>query len=93
MRMTDLQAGWLVVGNDGGRVGTVKDVTQNYIVTADPVSSNDLFIPASAVANILDGVIQLNIAQRDVRHMGWHQGPRDDDALQVEPEGDLHRHI
>ena len=33
MRMTDLRPGWAVLGNDGRRVGTVREVGQYYILT------------------------------------------------------------
>jgi hypothetical protein len=92
MRMTDLRPGWAVVGNDGRRVGTVKDVGQNYIVTARPGFSADIFVPASSVANVLDETVHLNIRQSDVEIMGWEQEPRTDDAPD-EPSSDLHRHI
>ena len=93
MRMTDLRAGWTVLGNDGRRVGIVKDVGQNYILTARSGLAADLYVPVTSVANVENGVIHLNIRQSDVDQMGWEQGPRDDDALEVQPEGDLHRHI
>ncbi len=35
MRMADLKPGWVVVGNDGTRVGSIREVGQNYILTAD----------------------------------------------------------
>ena len=34
MRMTDLKAGWAIVGNDGRRLGTVLSVGQNYILAS-----------------------------------------------------------
>ena len=34
MRMTDLKAGWAIVGNDGRRLGTVQSVGQNYILAS-----------------------------------------------------------
>jgi hypothetical protein len=89
MRMTDLQPGWAVVGNDGDRVGTVKGVGQNYVL----ISPDDLYVPASAIANVAGEVIQLNIPKRDAGHMGWQQAPREADQLKTGPEPDLHRHI
>jgi hypothetical protein len=93
MRMTDLKAGWAVLGNDGRRVGTVKDVGQNYIVTSRPGFAADLFVPASAVANVENEAVYLNVTQGDADQMGWEQEPRVDDAIEVTPEGDLHRHV
>jgi hypothetical protein len=93
MRMTDLRPGWPVLGNDGRRVGTVKDVIQNYVVTSRPGLSADLFVPVSAVANVVDEAIYLNIRQADVDQMDWQQEPTDDERLGDSPSGDLHRHV
>jgi len=92
MRMTDLREGWTVVGNDGGRVGTLRGVTQNYVITSRPGPAADLYIPASFIANVEHETIHLNITQRDVKQMGWERAPRDDE-LETEPTSDLQRHV
>jgi hypothetical protein len=92
MRMTDLQRGWPVVGNDGRRVGTVEDVGQNYVVTSQPRGA-PLYVPASAIANVLNETVHLSVTQRDAGAMGWEQPPRGDDELQTSPEADLDRHV
>jgi hypothetical protein len=93
MRMTDLKSGWAVLGNDGRRLGTVKDVGRNYVLTSRGGRSADLYVPASAIANVRDEALHLNLTKRDAEEMGWEQGPRDPDALETAPEGDLHRHV
>lgn len=93
MRMTDLRPGWPVVGNEERRVGTVKDVRQDYIVASRPGFAADLYIPVSAVANVVDEIIYLNIRQPDVDQMGWEQRPMADEELDPRPQDDLHRHI
>jgi hypothetical protein len=93
MRMTDLRAGWAVLGNDGGRVGSIKVVGQNYILTSRPGFEADLFIPVSSIANVKSEVVHLNITQPDVEQMGWEQEPSDDDMLEASPDSDLHRHV
>jgi hypothetical protein len=90
--MADLKPGWTVVGNDGGRVGEVRDVGQNYIRTSTG-ATDDLFVPASAIANVEHQVVHLSVPQRDASEMGWEQPPRDDDAPVTSPETDLHRHV
>ena len=87
--MTDIRPGWAVVGNDGNRLGTVKEVGQNYVL----ISPNGLYVPASAIANVDGQVIQLNVPRRDAGQMGWQQAPRGDDDLETGPEPDLHRHV
>ena len=93
MRMTDLRPGWTVLGNDGRRVGSVKEVRQNYVLTSRPGFSADLYVPVSAIANVANEAIHLNIRQADVDQMGWEQEPRDDDPLEDSRVSDLHRHV
>ena len=92
MRMADLKPGWTVVGNDGRRVGSVREVGQNYILTSTSALASDIYVPASAVSNVEPGVVHLSVPQGNVSEMGWGQPPRDDDAP-ASPETDLHRHI
>ena len=93
MRMTDLKSGWSIVGNDGRRVGTVRDVGQNYVLTSIVEMASDIYVPVSAIANVEHEVIHLSIPQHDVAQMGWAQPPRDEDVPAASPETDLHRHI
>jgi hypothetical protein len=91
--MADLKPGWAVVGNDGRRVGTVREVGQNFILTSTFGLASDIYVPASAIANVEHEVVHLSVSQRDVAEMGWEQPPRDDDAPAMSPETDLHRHV
>jgi hypothetical protein len=93
MGMTDLRPGWAVVGNDGRRIGTVKDVGQNYVLTSRSGLTADLYVPASAIANVRDQEVHLNLPKQFADEMGWEQPPREDDALEKAPESDLHRHV
>ena len=91
--MADLKPGWMVVGNDGRRVGEVREVGQNYILASPAGLASDIYVPASAIANVEHEVVHLSIPQGDVAEMGWGQPPRDDDAPAMAPEADLHRHV
>jgi hypothetical protein len=93
MRMADLKPGWPVVGNDGTRVGLIREVGQNYVLTSTSGMAQDMYVPASAIANVERGVVHLSVRERDVAGMGWEQRPRDDDAPTTPAETDLHRHI
>lgn len=92
MRMTDLKPGWTVRANDGRRLGTIREVGQNYVRTSQG-GAHDLYIPASAIAMVDDGVLHLNVAHDDAQNMGWQQPPRTDDTLETSPEADLDRHV
>jgi hypothetical protein len=91
--MADLKPGWAVVGNDGGRVGTIRKVGQNYLLTSRAGPGRDLYIPASAIGNVEREVVHLSLTQRTATQMGWEQAPRDDDTPSTSPESDLHRHV
>jgi hypothetical protein len=93
MRMTDLRRGWGVVGNDGRRLGTVKDVGQNYVLVSHGGRSGDLYVPSSAIANVRDETLYLNLPKAVAEEMGWEQVPRDEDAPESTRDGDLHRHV
>jgi hypothetical protein len=93
MRMADLKSGWAVVGNDGQRVGEIREVSQNYLLTSRPGFAHDLYVPASAIGNVEHEVVHLSIPQAVVAQMGWDQPPREDDSPAAAPESDLHRHV
>ena len=93
MRMQDLKPGWLVVGNDGNRVGSIREVGQHYVLTSAGVLAADIYIPASAIANVESETVHLSVPGRVVAGMGWEQRPRDHDAPTTSAETDLHRHI
>ena len=92
MRMADIKPGWTVVGNDGHRVGTVREVGQNYVSTSTGLTSS-VYIPASAIANVEHEVVHLSVQHSDVAEMGWGEPPRGGDAPATSSETDLHRHI
>lgn len=94
MRMTDLKAGWAIVGNDGQPLGSVREVGQNYVLASRGILAGPLYVPASAIANVEHEVVHLNLAKRDAEQMGWEVPPREPDA----PDGigaadQLHRHV
>jgi hypothetical protein len=92
--MTDLKAGWAIVGNDGRRLATVQDVGQNYVLASRGGVSDHLYVPASAIANVEHDVVHLNITKSEAEQMGWEQPPRDADAPESTQDTDLlHRHV
>ena len=91
--MTDIKPGWIVVGNDGHRIGEVRDVSQNYILTSTGGQASDLYVPATAVANVEGEVIHLSVPLADAANMGWEQPPRVDDAPATHDDADRHRHV
>jgi hypothetical protein len=91
MRMTDFRAGWAVVGNDGHRLGAIKDVGHDYLLVSRSMFDADLYVPVSSIANVEHETIHLNLTRDDALQMGWEQPPRHDE-LETDAD-DLHRHI
>lgn len=90
--MSDVKRGWRVVSNDGQQLATVQDVGQNYVRASRGAFARDLYIPASAIANVERENVYLNTTKRDAEQMGWEQQPRGDDEPET-GESDLNRHI
>jgi hypothetical protein len=93
MRMADLRPGWAVVANDDHRVGTIREIGQQFLVVSRAGLGRPLYVPASAIANVDRQVVQLNLAKAQIDSMGWHQAPREHDELREAPEADLDRHV
>jgi hypothetical protein len=90
MRITDLRPGWAVVGNDGQRLGTIKEVGSPYLLTSRSMSYAESFVPVSSIADVEHETVHLNLTRDDALRMGWEQAPRHDEPWTAK---DLHRHI
>ncbi len=93
MRIADLKPGWDVVTNDGHRLGRIQEVGQHFIEVPGGLFTGTLYVPSSAIGNIENETVHLNIAQGEVDSMGWQQPPRLPDDLQTAPERDADREI
>jgi hypothetical protein len=93
MRIEDLRPGWDVITNDDHRIGRIRDVGQHYVEVSGGFFSSGLYVPASAIANVENETVHLNIANAEVAAMGWHQPPRSSDDLRTAPERDSDREI
>lgn len=91
MRISEFRVGWAVVGNDGQRLGTIREVGHDYVLISRPMFGSHLYVPVSSIANVEHATIHLNLTRDDALQLGWEQPPRHDE-LEVGP-GDLHRHI
>ena len=93
MRIADLMPGWAVVTNDGHRLGNVTEVGQHFLEVSGGHYSASLFVPSSAIANVENETVHLNLAEPEVDAAGWQQPPRTSDDLRVTQEGDADRDI
>ena len=93
MRIADLKPGWDVVTNDGHRLGRIQEVGQHFVAVTGGYFSAGLYVPASAIANVENETVHLNIANGEVDAMGWRQPPRSPDDLRTTSERDVDRDI
>jgi hypothetical protein len=93
MRIADLQPGWDVVTNDGHRLGTVREVGQHFVEVSGGFFSSVLYVPSSAIANVDNETVYLNLAQGEIDATGWGKPPRSSDELQTSSERDANREI
>ena len=93
MRIADLKPGWDVVTNDDHRIGTIHEVGQHYVRVSGGFFSADLYVPASAIANVESERVHLNLANAEIDAMAWHQPPRSPDELHTTREADADREI
>lgn len=93
MRIADLQPGWDVLTNDGHRLGTVREVGQHFVEVSGGFLSSALYVPASAIGNVENETVYLNLAHGQIDATGWGQPPRSSDELQTAFERDANREI
>ncbi len=73
---TQIQPGWDVYGSDGDKIGDVAEIGPDYLlVTKGLIFVKDLYIPTSAVANVEESRVQLNVPKDQIDSMGWDQPP------------------
>ena len=93
MRIGDLRPGWAVVTNDGHRLGHIKQVGQHFVEVSTGRFAATLYVPSSAIGNVHEGRVELNLAHAEVDASGWRQPPRLPDDLHTGPERDQDREI
>ena len=93
MRIADLKPGWGVLTNDGHRLGRIREVGQHFVEVSGGHFSASLYVPASAIGNVENETVHLNVAQGEVDAMGWHSPPRTSDELHAAREPDVDREI
>lgn len=93
MRIADLKPGWSVLTNDGHQLGKIREVGQHFVEVSGGLFSASLYVPASAIGNVVDETVHLNLAQGEVDATGWQSPPRTSDELHAARERDADREI
>lgn len=72
----DIEVGWDVRDVDGELVGTVIDVTDQYVlVEQGRFFPDDVYLPTDAIAGVEPGTVTLNVSGQTALDAGWHAGP------------------
>jgi hypothetical protein len=70
-----------VYGSEGDKIGRVADIGSNYfIVEKGFLFTTDVYVPMSAVANVDEDGIHLNVAKDAVEDQGWDSPPMEGTA-------------
>ena len=93
MRIGDLQPGWDVLTNDGHRLGRIRAVGQHFVEISHGHFGATLFVPSSAIGNVEQERVHLNLAHGEVDVTGWQSPPRLPDELRIDAERDADRDI
>jgi uncharacterized protein (TIGR02271 family) len=73
---TQVQVGNDVYGSDGDKVGTVAEVQPTYLVVEKGFFfPTDYYIPLSAITQVNDGQVVLNVSKDTALHSGWETIP------------------
>jgi len=63
-----------VIASDGHDAGTVKEVRANDFLLNRRVA-RDIYVPFSAVQNVIGDIVSLNVPAGQVENMGWPNPP------------------
>jgi len=70
-RFTDIERGWLVQDSDKMPLGTIVSSGETLLTVSRGLLSSKLYLPPSAVAEVHEGVVTLNVTRRWVEAQGW----------------------
>ena len=70
-RFADIERGWLVQDSDQMPLGTVVSSGETLLIVSRGFLSSKLYVPPSAVAEVHEGVVRLNVTCQWVEAQGW----------------------
>ena len=70
-RFADIARGWLVEDSDKTPLGTVVSSGETLLTVSRGLLWPRLYLPPSAVAEVHEGVVRLNVTARWVEAQGW----------------------
>jgi hypothetical protein len=70
-RFGDIERGWLVQDSDEAPLGRIVNSGETLLTVSRGLLSSKLYLPPSAVAEVHEGVVRLNVTCRWVEAQGW----------------------
>ena len=70
-RFADIERGWRVEDSDETSLGTVVSSGEILLTVSRGFLSSTLYLPPSAVAEVHEGIVRLNVTSRWVEAQGW----------------------
>jgi len=70
-RFADIERGWRVEDSDETRLGTVVSSGEILLTVSRGLLSSKLYLPPSAVAEVHEGIVRLNVTSGWVEAQGW----------------------
>lgn len=70
-RFGDIERGWLVQDSDQTPLGTIVSSGETLLTVSRGLLSSKLYLPPSAVAEVHEGVVRLNVTSQWVEAQGW----------------------
>lgn len=74
----EIDQGWDVLAADGEKVGDVDEVHPSYLVVSKGFFfPTERYVPVSAITDVADDRVYLNVRKDDIDNLGWDSPPRD----------------
>jgi hypothetical protein len=70
-RFGDIERGWLVQDSDQTPLGTIVSSGETLLTVSRGLLASKLYLPPSAVAEVHEGVVRLNVTSQWVEAQGW----------------------
>jgi hypothetical protein len=70
-RFADIKRGWRVEDSDETSLGTVVSSDEILLTVSRGFLSSKLYLPPSAIAEVHEGIVRLNVTSGWVKAQGW----------------------
>jgi hypothetical protein len=72
----EIEPGWLVADVNGQGVGKVRGREGDFIAVSRGLGRSPLYVPLTAIAEVRDGTIRLNLSASSMGDRRWSEKPR-----------------